>query len=97
MKKENLISFGLDAADLEERGQFSDLRYDGEGAIGLDDRVLVEDADSHSRKPCEGGTIPGRCSADGGAVGYNPLNCRSQHVAAPRPRSRVLVAIHPPW
>jgi hypothetical protein len=44
MARENLVSFVLDAADLEERGQFSNLQYYGsEGAISLNDMLLVED------------------------------------------------------
>ena len=43
MEKGRLIALVLDAACLEERGQFRNLRYDGAGAIGLDDMLLVED------------------------------------------------------
>ena len=48
MSTGKLIDLVLDAASLEERGQLSNLRYDEEGAFGLDDRVLVEDDASPS-------------------------------------------------
>ena len=43
MEKEKLFALVLDAAALEERGQFTNLRHNEAGAIGLDDRLLVED------------------------------------------------------
>ena len=41
--EENLNSFALNAARLEERGQLNNMLYDGANAIGLDNMCLIED------------------------------------------------------
>ena len=44
MRTDNLVSFERNATNLEERGQFRNLRYDEDKErIVLDDRVLIED------------------------------------------------------